>query len=164
VRFYYGKNGKPALTDTFGNGMMHFNLSRSEGLALYAFTRDREIGVDIEHIRDIPEMDEIADQFFSVKENSMYRTLSDSNKKEAFFKCWTRKEAFIKANGEGLGFGLNQFEVSLTPGERAVLISIKSDLRKALCWSLQDLNPGPDLAAALAVQGQCLTIKCWRLK
>ena len=99
LQFCYGKNGKPALVRKWGKGNINFNLSHSEGLALYVFTRDREIGVDIEHIRDIPEMDQIAARFFSVRENAVFRALPESKKKEAFFSCWTRKEAFIKALG-----------------------------------------------------------------
>jgi len=160
LQFCYGKNGKPALADTFGKGVILFNMSDSEGLALYAFTRDHEIGVDIEHIRDIPEMDQIAERFFSARENAVFRSLPESKKREAFFNCWTRKEAFIKAKGEGLGLGLDQFEVSLAPGERAALLSTNGDPQEASRWSLRELDPGPGFTAALAVQGHGWQLKC----
>ena len=89
LQFCYGKNGKPALADKFGIGTICFNLSHSEGLALYAFTRNCEIGVDIEHIRDISEIDQIAKRFFSLRENDVLRALPERNKKETFFNCWT---------------------------------------------------------------------------
>jgi 4'-phosphopantetheinyl transferase len=73
IQFTYGKNGKPALADTFGRGTVHFNLSHSNGIALYAFTRDREIGVDIEHIRDISEVEQIVERFFSEREKAVFR-------------------------------------------------------------------------------------------
>jgi len=92
LQFCYGKHGKPALADISGKGRICFNSSRSEGLALYAFTRDREIGIDIEHIRDIPEMEHIVEGFFSEREKVVFRSLPESKRKEAFFHCWTRKE------------------------------------------------------------------------
>lgn len=160
LHFCYGKHGKPALADTFGKGAILFNMSDSEGLALYVFTRDHEIGVDIEHIRDIPEMDQIAERFFSARENAVFRSLPESKKREAFFNCWTRKEAFIKAKGEGLGLELDQFEVSLAPGERAALLSTNGDPQEASRWSLRELDPGPGVTAALAVQGHGWQLKC----
>ncbi len=93
LQFCLGEYGKPALDDTFGRGGVYFNLSHSGDHALYAFTRGREIGVDIEQIRDISEMDKIAD--FSKREDEVFSSLPKSKKKEAFFNCWTRKEAFI---------------------------------------------------------------------
>ena len=162
LQFCYGKNGKPALVDAFGNGTIHFNISRSEGLALFAFTRGREIGVDIEHIRDIPEMEQIAERFFSAKENGAFRTLPESKKKEAFFNCWTRKEAFIKAIGEGLSYPLDKFVVSMVPGEPARLLRIEEDSKGASRWSIQDLKPAPGYAAAFAVEGQSCPLHCWQ--
>jgi 4'-phosphopantetheinyl transferase len=159
LRFCYGKYGKPALATTFGKETILFNMSDSEGLALYAFTRGHEIGIDIEHIRDIPEMDQIAEQYFSARENAVFRSLPESKKREAFFSFWTRKEAFMKAKGEGLGLGLNQVEVSLTPGEQATLLSVNSNPQEASRWSLQDLDPGPGFTAALAVQGHGCQLK-----
>jgi len=153
LQFCYGKNGKPALADTFGKEKVRFNSSHSEGLALYAFTHDREIGVDVEHIRDIPEMEQITERFFSARENAVFHTLPESKKKEAFFNCWTRKEAFIKATGDGLSLPLDRFDVSLVPGEPARLLGIDGDSKTASRWLLQDLKPAPDFAAAFAVKG-----------
>jgi 4'-phosphopantetheinyl transferase len=160
LQFCYGKNGKPALADAFGNGTIHFNQSYSEGLGLYAFTRDQEIGVDIEYIRDIQEMNQIAERFFSAGENAVFRSLPESKKKEAFFNCWTRKEAFVKAKGQGLSLGFDQFEVSLTPGEAAALLSINGDFQEASCWSLQELDPELGFAGTLAVRGHSGSLKC----
>jgi 4'-phosphopantetheinyl transferase len=161
LQFCYGKNGKPHLADTFGNAVIHFNISQSEGLALYAFSRGYEIGVDIERIRDIPEMDQIAERFFSEGENSIFRALPESKKKEAFFNCWVRKEAFIKAKGDGLGFGLDHFEVSLAPGEPAALLSTTGDPIEASRWSLRELDLWPTFIAALAVEGHDCQLKCY---
>lgn len=162
VRFCYGRNGKPRLADTFGNGTIHFNQSHSEGLALYGFTRDREIGVDIEHVREFPEMEQVAEQVFSVRENSVFRALPKSYKKEAFFQIWTRKEAFIKGTGDGLSLPLDKFEVSLVPGEPASLLRIEDDSREASRWFIQGLKPAPNYVGAFAVKTDMFETKCWR--
>lgn len=162
LQFRYGKNGKPALVDTFGKGRIRFNLSHSEGLALFAFTRDHEIGVDIEHIHDIFEMNQIAEQFFSVRENAVFRALPKSKKKEAFFYCWTRKEAFIKALGDGLYQPLDKFDVSLVPDEPARLLRTYGDSKEASRWIIQDLKPASSFAAAFAVEGGSWQLHCWQ--
>lgn len=153
LRFSYGRHGKPRLSDVFGNKTIYFNMSYSEGLALYGFTRDREIGVDIEFMRDFPEMDKIAKRFFSIKENEVFLSLPESKKKEAFFNCWTRKEAFVKANGDGLYQALEDFDVALIPGEPARLLRTGGDSKTASRWFIQDLKPAPGFTAAFAVEG-----------
>jgi 4'-phosphopantetheinyl transferase len=162
LQFCYRKNGKPALADTFGKGRIHFNLSHSEGLALYAFTRDREIGVDIEYIHDLSEMDQIAERFFSTGENNVFRELPESKKKEAFFRCWTCKEAFIKAIGDGLSHPLDKFDVSSVPGEPARLLGIEGDAKAASRWTIQELKPASGFAAAFAAEGRRWRLRCWQ--
>ena len=161
LQFCYAKNGKPMLAETFGKGKICFSLSHSDGLALYAFTRDREIGVDIEQIREIPEMDQIAERFFSVRETVLLRRVAESKKKEAFFNCWTRKEAFVKAIGEGLSCPLDKFDVALAPGEPARLLRREGDPKAPFRWAIQDLKPVSGFAAAFAVEGQSWRLHCW---
>jgi 4'-phosphopantetheinyl transferase len=160
MQFWYGKNGKPMLADTISKMTIFFNMSNSESLALYAFSRDGEIGVDIEKICDHPERDQIADQFFSVRESSAFRALPENKKKEAFFNCWTRKEAFIKAIGTGLSCSLDNFDVSLIPGESAKLLRIVGDKKGASRWSIQELVPASGYAAALAIEGRIKKLNC----
>jgi 4'-phosphopantetheinyl transferase len=162
VAFLYGRNGKPEQADAFEKESVHFNVSDSDGISLFAFTRDREIGVDIEHIRDIPEMEQIAERFFSIKENEVLRTLPWSQKREAFFSCWTCKEAFIKALGEGLSLPLDKFDVSLTPGALAKLLSIEGDSREASRWSVHNFKPAPDYLGSFAVKSHRFETKRWR--
>ena len=162
IQFCYGKNGKPDLADTLGKGTIHFNLSLSEGVALYAFTRDREIGVDIELIRNIPEMEPIVAQYFSAGENDVFSALPKSKRKEAFYDCWTRKEAFVKATGDGLSLPLNGFDVSLAPGEPTRLLRIEGDSGPASGWSIQDLKLVFGFAAAFAVKGRIGSVHCWQ--
>jgi 4'-phosphopantetheinyl transferase len=162
LRFCYNHHGKPALDRKLGGDGCSFNLSHSHGLALYAVTRGRKIGVDLERIRPDLADEHIAEQFFSPLEIAALRALHTNIQKEAFFNCWTRKEAYIKAKGKGLSLPLNQFEVSLVPGEPAALFSTNGDPQEAFRWSLQELVPGSNFVAALAVEGHDWQLKCWQ--
>lgn len=162
LRFRYSRYAKPALTGEFDNEALRFNLSHSDNLALYAVTRGREIGVDLERLRPDFADDKIAEQFFASGEVAALRALPVHAQQEAFFNCWTRKEAFIKARGEGLSLPLDEFEVSLAPGEPAALLSTKGDTREVSRWSLRELIPEPGYVAALAVEGHNWRIRCWR--
>ncbi len=159
LQFCYGPHGKPYLAGRFGEGALRFNLAHSHELALYAFTRGREIGVDLEYIRYMPDAEHIAASFFSARENAVLHSLPASQKQEAFFNCWTRKEAYIKAIGNGLGQPLDKFDVSLAPGEPARLLNVEGDTEEASRWSLNALTPTPGYVGALAVEGHnwCLT-------
>lgn len=162
LRFCHGANGKPAITETSCNKPIQFNLSHSNGFAILAFARNLEIGVDIEYIHDFSEMDQIAESFFSIKENEVFRSLPEIQKKEAFYKGWVCKEAFVKALGDGLSCPLDKFDVSLVPGEPAKLLSIEGDSREASRWSIQYLKPAPDYVGAIAVKSRTLDIQRWR--
>jgi 4'-phosphopantetheinyl transferase len=156
LTFAYGAQGKPALA-TDGDGI-RFNVSHTGATALYAVTRDREIGVDVEGLRPDFATDEIAERFFSMAERQALRALSPAERCRAFFSCWTRKEAYIKARGEGLSLPLDGFDVSLSPGEPAALLATRPVAEEAGRWTLENLDAGPGAAAALAVEG-----RGWRL-
>lgn len=160
LQFCYGCRGKPALAS--GGGTLRFNLSHSQDLALYAVTRDRAIGIDLECIRPISETEEVAERFFSAREIALLRALpvSISEKREAFFNCWTRKEAYTKASGDGLTRPLDQIEVSLAPGEPARLLCIKGDPREATRWLLHELRPASGYVATLVVEGHGWRLAC----
>jgi 4'-phosphopantetheinyl transferase len=162
LKFCYGRNGKPMLADTFGNGPVSFSMSSSEGLALYAFTRNREIGVDVECVRDIPEMDRLVELIFSAMEAHVYRALPKHLKREAFFACWTRKEACLKVTGEGLSRSLDKFELTVDPGEPPSLLGIDGDQKSACQWSLHDLKPALGFAAAVAAEDRSWRLRYWR--
>lgn len=161
LQFCYSSRGKPELAETLNANQIRFNLSHSQELVLYAVTRDRSIGIDVEYIRPMPEAEQIVKSFFSTYENSVFQHLPPDRKQLAFFNCWTRKEAFVKAIGDGLSLPLDRFDVSLTPGEPARLLGIKGDRTYSTRWSLQDLTPAPGYAAALAVEGQGWNLSCW---
>ncbi|HEX8139722.1 MAG TPA: 4'-phosphopantetheinyl transferase superfamily protein [Pyrinomonadaceae bacterium] len=165
LRFRSNAYGKPALDLEEVEGgceTLHFNLSHSEDLALLAVSRGRALGVDIESIRPDFAHQQIAERFFSEREAATLDALPRSLQPEAFFNCWTRKEAYIKARGEGLSLALDGFDVSLVPGERAALLSVRDDPEEALRWSLRELPIGPGYAGALAVEGHDWRLKCWR--
>lgn len=163
LRFHYDNHGKPSVVSTSGQETLYFNLSHSDGLALYAVARDRQIGIDLERVCPVAEAEQIAERFFSAQEKTVFRSLPADLKYEAFFTCWTRKEAYIKARGAGMSLHLDQFDVSLIPGKPAVLLSTREDPREALRWSLRELTPGPGYVAALAVEGHGWHLVCWQL-
>jgi 4'-phosphopantetheinyl transferase len=162
LQFCYGHHGKPALAETPGRSRLSFNLSHSQELILYAITREREIGVDVEHIRPISEFEQIAERCFSAREIAVFRALPPSQKLAAFFNAWTRKEACLKAMGDGLAFPMEQLDVSLSPGEPARLYDIKGYHSTVPHWSLQELTPAPGYVAALAVEGHGWRLKFWQ--
>ena len=153
IEFAYTAYGKPFLRDETKHGL-RFNLSHSENQALLAVTRGRAIGVDIEQIRPDFATDEIAKRFFSEREWQALRALPTVERTAAFFRCWTRKEAFIKAIGEGLSFPLDAFAVSLAPGEPAVLRWLRDQPDAVQRWSFRDITALPGFLAALAVEGE----------
>jgi len=144
-----------------GEAKLYFNLAHAAGLALYAVINDREIGVDLERVHPVTEMDQIAERFFSAQESAALRALPPDQRQEAFFNCWTRKEAYLKASGEGLAQPLDQFSVSLRPGEPAKLVSIAGDFQEASRWFIQAFSPADGYVAAVAVQGQGWHLKYW---
>jgi 4'-phosphopantetheinyl transferase len=162
LSFSYSPYGKPALADERDAGELSFNLSHANELALIAVTRGRGVGVDIEFIRPEFASEEIAERFFSTHEVAALRALPKSIQSEAFFNCWTRKEAYIKAIGEGMSMPLDQFQVSLAPGSRAELLGNLRDANEVSRWSLQELAPGPGYAAAIAVEGKDWQLRCWQ--
>jgi 4'-phosphopantetheinyl transferase len=162
LRFRYGAMGKPELAADGGAFDPRFNLAHSRDLAVYAVTRGRRVGIDIEYIRAERADLRIAERFFSTREIAQLRALPLHAQREAFFACWTRKEAYLKAKGDGLALGLDRFDVSLAPGEPAALLATRDDASEAGRWSLCDLFPRAGYASALAVEGHDWRLSCWQ--
>lgn len=164
VHLTYNAYGKPALAhndaDANGSHALRFNLSHADELALFAFTVEREIGVDIERIRDDFACDEIAARFFSAREVAMLHLLPERQRREGFFNCWTRKEAYVKARGAGLSLPLDGFDVSLAPDEPASLLSVTGAPEESRNWRLQELTTEAGYTAALAVEGRDWQLRC----
>jgi 4'-phosphopantetheinyl transferase len=147
IRFTYGLNGKPRL---LADSSLQFSVSHSDDLLVMAFTIGCEVGIDVEHIGSHCNIDTIASLCFSSEEAADLLSLPITLRQHAFFRCWTRKEAYMKATGEGLSTSLDRFRVTLRPGEPAVLIRQGNDRVAANEWTLHDLDIGQHCAAALA--------------
>lgn len=160
LRFAYSPHGKPSLDGPAGTP--RFNVSHTHGLALYAFANGREVGIDVEQVRPDFAGEEIAERFFSRSEVEALKALATEARLAAFFRCWTRKEAYIKARGEGLSHPLELFDVSLAPGDPAALLATRPDPLEASRWSLAELPCDPGYAASLAIQGAPPHLKLWR--
>jgi 4'-phosphopantetheinyl transferase len=161
LRFALNPYGKPALQDENERRQLSFNLSHSQDYALLAVTCNREVGVDIEYIRPNLVDEQIAERFFSPREVGVLRSLEPDLQKEAFFVCWTRKEAFIKAKGQGLSIPLNSFDVSLSPDEPAELLQTREDPSEAGRWKLQALEPQPGYKGTVAAEGNTWNTRIW---
>jgi 4'-phosphopantetheinyl transferase len=156
ITFIYGPQRKPQVSLNDSDPPIRFNISHSAGLAVYAIVLNREIGVDIEAIRDDLPTQEITDRFFSDREISEFRSLPVHKRNEAFFLCWTRKEAYLKALGSGLSVPLDSFDVSLTPGNPACLHS-----HDATRWTLRCFQPQKAYAGAVVAEGNHLKLDLW---
>ena len=154
LEFSYGEQGKPALAGAAASSGLSFNLSHSGGLAVYAFARERSLGVDVERVKPDFASDDIARRYFSTREVNDLLALPIAERTEAFFRCWTRKEAYIKARGEGLRIPLDGFSVSFLRNQSAQFLGgVES------CWHLAALNPPEGYAAALVYNGVPTVIK-----
>ncbi|HEV7906275.1 MAG TPA: 4'-phosphopantetheinyl transferase superfamily protein [Pyrinomonadaceae bacterium] len=160
LRFSYTPFGKPELHVAGDFETPRFNLTHAGAVALYAVTRGREIGIDVEYVRADMECEEIAGHLFSPREVETLRALPPHLRSRAFFNCWTRKEAYIKARGEGLSLPLDEFDVSLSPDEPASLLNAR-DPQEVARWSLRELTLAPEYVAALAVEGRDWRLRCW---
>ena len=162
IRFAFGTHGKPQL-DTCHElpQPLHFNLTHSGELALLAVTGLGAVGIDIEKIRPDCPCAQIAKRYFAAGEIEALDRLAATDQTEAFFRCWTRKEAFIKATGLGLTLPLDQFDVTLSAEDSPLLLRTAWDQNEAALWSLHELAAGQGFIAALAVRGHGYDVQCW---
>jgi len=158
--FINGPHGKPILDGGSNPDGIRFSVSHSNRRVVYAINRGREIGVDIEKIRPEFSFDEISDKYFSAREAAFLRTLPVHDRKEVFFTYWTLKEAFMKGTGEGFSLPLNRFEITHDPPK---VLSLQGDSEATARWSIRSMHLEPGYAAALAVEGPDLPIRCWKL-
>jgi 4'-phosphopantetheinyl transferase len=161
LRFGVSAFGKPHLAEEFAGAPLHFNVSHSGDVVLIALALHRALGIDVEHMRPDIEAVGIAERFFSAAERRALATLDPREQRDAFYACWTRKEAYIKATGDGLSLPLDQFDVTLLPGEPARLVATRPDPGEAGRWTLMELDVGDGYKAALAVEGAGFRPKTW---
>ena len=158
IRFAYSVEGKPQLSSEFSQDLS-FNVSHSENLAVFSFTNYRKIGVDVEVFRYDVDTEGIPRRFFSEFEQRALAGLTGQQKIEGFFNCWTRKEAYVKANGQGLSLPLRDFDVSLVPGEPARLLATRPDAKLAAQWSVESFYLSEHCAAAVVVEGSIAALQ-----
>jgi 4'-phosphopantetheinyl transferase len=149
----YGPHGKPFVHGS----RTRFNLSHCDTLALFATALDTEVGVDIEEVRTVQDCTEIAERYFCREESAELLSVAEALRPRAFMNCWTRKEAYVKAVGDGIVIPLDSFRVSLLPDRSAELVAPEPSSG----WSLYDVSPDIDVAAALVVCGSCETVQPW---
>jgi 4'-phosphopantetheinyl transferase len=164
--FEYGDKDKPSLARSGldpnnSPKRIDFNISHSGAVALLAFARGRALGVDVEQIRNDRDAEAIARRFFSEREQRELAGFNASETLRGFFRCWTRKEAFIKARGEGLSIPLSDFDVSIKPLDENALLATRPDPSEAARWSLRDVPGGEGYEAALCVEDPS---RAWSLK
>ncbi|MDP2606150.1 MAG: 4'-phosphopantetheinyl transferase superfamily protein [Deltaproteobacteria bacterium] len=155
LEFEIGQRGKPRLAPTFSKDSLEFNLSHSSEVALLAVTREREIGVDVEHIKEQFAFAEVAERYFTTREVSALRALPEALQRRAFYQCWTSKEAFLKAKGVGLSGELDEVEIVLAGEGR---VQVKSTLPG---WYLSELNPCAGYVGAVAWEGTDFDLNCY---
>jgi 4'-phosphopantetheinyl transferase len=163
LRFSYGAKGKPFLV-LDGQMQINFNLSHAHGRAAFAFSRGRELGVDLEYVKEDFDAELIATRFFSRAEVLALRSVPAEVRNQAFFNCWTRKEAYIKARGEGLSMPLDEFDVSLRPDEPVALLKNYREEREVNRWSMKALPTPADYVGALVVEGHDWQLKSFSLE
>ncbi len=153
LKFSYGVYRKPVLEGTPDGCSLCFNMSHSHDIALFALAWNSRIGVDVEYVHFIPDAEVIAKRFFAPQENIAFSAVPPNKKLEAFYNCWTRKEAFLKAMGDGLSRRLDSFTVSLVPEEPARLLSVEGEPLETSRWHLSAFKPAHQYVGAFAVEG-----------
>jgi 4'-phosphopantetheinyl transferase len=159
LSFTYGQNGKPSLDPGRGAAEMQFSVSHSGARALIAIARGRPLGVDIEQIRENVDCESLTQRYFSPCEQDALSAVEASEFCRAFFRCWTRKESYIKARGAGLALPLRDFDVSVSQAEKNLLLATRPDANEAARWSICAIEAGEGYEAALCGKGRDWVLK-----
>lgn len=153
LRLAADPDGKPRLGGECGPGRIRFSVAHSGALWACAVALHREVGLDLEEEREDREVDRLAERYFAPAEAAAIRGLPEGGRRTAFLRCWTRKEAYLKARGFGITVPLDSFEVEVRPGAPARLLATRPDPADADRWTLHELDMGPGFAASLCVEG-----------
>jgi 4'-phosphopantetheinyl transferase len=154
IAFRYGAHGKPELAPAHAALNLRFNLSHSDEMAAFALAVGHDIGIDLERVRSMPDLDRLAADTFSARENEALQSVEPARKLLAFFSGWTRKEAFVKALGSGLGYPLDSFDVSLAPDEPARILRLSGEHGDPTLWHMESFSPAAGFVAALVVDAR----------
>ncbi len=161
IYFSYNRYGKPKLEGMSIGDYLHFNLSHSGRMVLYAISLDSKVGIDIEFVRPYKKAEAIVERYFSDQEKEEFRALPMCLKEQSFFLGWSRKEAYIKAHGMGMQIPFDEFSVTMVPGEPVKLVHNQDNIDNGAAWSLRDIIPIANYATAVAVEGQDSQFRFW---
>jgi 4'-phosphopantetheinyl transferase len=164
IKFAYHAHGKPSLSNGLLPPELRFNLSHSGDMALLAVTQNREVGIDLETLRPYVDVVDLTNQFFSPSERAELEALPSDKKLDSFFSGWTRKEAYLKARGEGMTYPLDQFSVSMDCDQPAKLLDVKDDPRELSRWFFHMLAPAPGYIGTLVVEGHTWHVAQWQFE
>lgn len=164
LRFAYDRFGKPGLSGESQATPVSFSVSHSGDLGLFGFVRSHRVGVDVERVRKDIDVENLAKNHFSPNEFQKLHALSGKRQLEAFFCCWTRKEAYLKARGEGMSYGLGRFEVSIGTDEPVAILRADDDPEVSRRWTLEHLTPAPGYLGAVAVESRAIRFQCFQWK
>lgn len=160
IEFVYGPHGKPMLADSGATYSLHFNLAHAEHLALYAIARHQELGVDLEYMNPQLDIARLARRVLSPRELALAQTLPTAQQSEYFYRCWTRKEAFVKASGAGLSGPLDRLDI---PPALHTPITFSDPTQPASGpWTILEYTPASRFVAALVVSGTACDLACWK--
>ena len=160
-QFDYTSSKKPYLSRKYNNRPISFNVSHSHGQALVAISVDRNIGIDIEKIRPDVEYEKLAKRFFSEAEHAAIMLLPLGERVAAFFATWTRKEAFVKATGKGIAFGLSEFDVNILPYEPPAMLVTRWNPADVSKWLMANIETYKNYIATLAADGGEFQMRLW---
>jgi 4'-phosphopantetheinyl transferase len=158
IRFAYAAHGKPSLDPSTGAPGLHFSVSHSQEVALVALARDVALGVDVEALRPLDDLAAIAERFFTPAETATIFGVPAAERELAFFLCWTRKEAFAKALGDGLTLGLDRYRVACAPREPARVVDVDGSAEEGAAWSVHDLRPLPGFVGAVVLRADAMPL------
>jgi 4'-phosphopantetheinyl transferase len=161
LRFGCGPAGKPYLRGPQSHRQLQFNVAHADGVAVYATAFNRAVGIDIERIRPLPDLDLVAERFFSPFEREVLASLPSHRRSAAFYRCWTRKEAYLKCLGTGLDRPLDSFDVAFAEGEPAALLRVAGHVHEPARWSMASLELWPGHAAAVVAEGNDWSAVQW---
>lgn len=161
LEFRYGEQGKPSLAPEQNPAKLRFNLTHSHDLAILAVASDREVGVDVEHLRDNIEFEMLAARYFSPLEAETLASLEGEDLKRQFFRIWTAKEAYIKAIGQGLQIPLDQFDVAVGSEQQPNLLETRHAPEEQDRWSLHSFDCGDDYLGTLAIEKPASSPRFW---
>ena len=163
IAFSYNPQGKPSINNSDAANVLHFNVSHTDDVVLIGVALQHPIGIDLEALRPMTDMIQIARRFFAPAEYKHLEATPEGDHQRLFFRYWVQKEAYIKAIGLGLSFAPNRFTVSVGGDTSPVLVSVDGSSSAAHGWHLAELHPASGFIGALAIKMESPRLNCWQV-